>query len=208
MQSRFGQFRLDTDRRELRCGEAILRITPKAFQLLQLLVEARPKAVSQQELQDALWPDTFVDEGSLHNLIYQVRQILEDKGHEIIRTVYGYGFSFAAPCVSDEARTVSRCQLLIGDDEFTLNEGENVIGRGWDAAVHIDAPSLSRHHARVLIDGAHATIEDLESKNGTSVAGQRVRTPRELKSGDRILLGSVAARFVILPAPASTETTR
>jgi DNA-binding winged helix-turn-helix (wHTH) protein len=202
---RFGAFRLDTDRRELSRGSESIRLTPKAFQLLQLLTEARPKAVSQKELHDTLWPDTFVDDGSLHNLIYQLRQALDDAGHETIRTVYGFGFSFNASGVSENASAVAQCLLTIGDEDFTLREGENVIGRDWDAAVRIDAPSLSRKHARIVVESGRATIEDLGSKNGTSVDGRRLRSPRELSDGDQILFGSVAAKFRLLPTPPSTE---
>ncbi len=205
MRIRFGDFRLDTDRRELSRGTESIRLTPKALQLLQVLVEARPRAVSQKELHDALWPDTFVDDGSLHNLIYQLRQALDDAAHETIRTVYGFGFSFAAPCIADDAGAAAQYLLTIADEDFTLREGENVVGRDWDAAVRIDAPSMSRKHARIVVEGSHATIEDLGSKNGTSVDGRRLRGPRELNNGDQILFGSVPATFRLLPSPASTE---
>lgn len=205
MRIRFGEFRLDTDRRELSRGSESIRLTPKAFQLLQLLAEARPKAVSQKELHDTLWPDTFVDDGSLHNLIYQLRHALNDAAHETIRTVYGFGFSFAAPVVSEDAGAVAQCLLTMGDEDFALREGENIIGREWDAQVRIDAPSLSRRHARILVDAGRATIEDLGSKNGTSVDGRRLRSQRELSDGDQILFGTVAAKFRLLPGPPSTE---
>lgn len=205
MRIRFGDFRLDTDQRELSRGSESIRLTPKAFQLLQLLAEARPKAVSQKELHDTLWPDTFVDDGSLHNLIYQLRQALDDAAHETIRTVYGFGFSFAAPGLSEDAGAVPQYLLTIGDEDFTLREGENVIGREWDAAVRLDSPSISRRHAHIVVEGNRATIEDLGSKNGTSVDGHPLRRPRELSNGDQILFGSVAAKFRLLPSPPSTE---
>lgn len=205
MRIRFGEFRLDTDRRELRRGQEPVRITPKAFQLLELLVAARPKALSQKVLQNDLWPDTFVDDGSLHNLIYQLRQALDDAAHETIRTVYGFGFSFAASGVAEDAGAVAQCLVTIGDEDFMLREGENVIGRDWDAAVRIDAPSMSRRHARIVVEGTRASIEDLGSKNGTSVDGRRLRSSRELSDGDQILFGTVAAKFRFLPGPPSTE---
>lgn len=206
MRIRFGEFRLDTDRRELSGGSEPIRLTPKAFQLLQLLAEARPKAVSRQVLHDTLWPDIFVDAGSLHNLIYQLRQALHDDTHETIRTVYGFGFSFAAACSSEDARPVGECKLALGKQDFTLREGENIIGRDWDAAVRIDSVSISRRHARIVVDRCYAVIEDLGSKNGTSVGGRRLRAPRELTSGDQILFGTVAAKFILLSILSSTQT--
>jgi DNA-binding winged helix-turn-helix (wHTH) protein len=203
---RFGEFRLDTDRRELSRRSEIVRLTPKAFQLLQLLAEARPDAVSQKSLHDALWPDSFVNEGSLHNLIYQARRALNDGAHETIRTVYGFGFSFAADVA--DAGVLGQCQLIVGEEDFTLREGENVIGREWDAAVRINASSISRRHARIVIDGRRAILDDLRSKNGTWLEGHRLRGPRELENGDQILFGTVTAKFLLLAVPSSTETAR
>jgi serine/threonine protein kinase len=53
----------------------------------------------------------------------------------------GYGFAFAADAVDDRPSS-SPCFLTIGDHDFVLAEGENIIGREWDAAVRIDAPSI------------------------------------------------------------------
>ena len=209
MRVRFGEFVVDTERRELLRNDESLHVAGKALQLLQILIENRPKAVAQQDLYDRLWPGTFVEKTALHNLIYQLREILEDREHAIIRTAYGFGFSFAAT-VGDEkpARSPSLWQMLIGDREFNLNQGENVVGRERDAAIRLDEPSISRHHARVIVSGDRATVEDLESKNGTSVGGKRVRGIQTIKDGDAILFGTVAARLRILRETASTESAR
>ena len=55
-----------------------------------------------------------------------------------------------------------------------LLEGENVIGRDPDAALWIDHASVSRRHARIVIGGGKATLEDLESKNGTFLNGKSI----------------------------------
>jgi pSer/pThr/pTyr-binding forkhead associated (FHA) protein len=85
-------------------------------------------------------------------------------------------------------------------------EGANIIGRGTDTSIWIDAPGVSRHHARILIKGDEATIEDLGSKNGTYVAGVRVTAPQRLDDGDQIRLGSVVVKFRIPGLSAATET--
>lgn len=209
MRIRFEDFSLDTDRRELtREGEAI-RLPPKAFQLLEMLVSKHPKAVSQKDLYDALWPDTFVEETSLHNLVYQIRAAIGDSEHRIVRTVYGFGFCFAAEVISEEISPPRpRFQILVGDQEFDLREGENLVGRDWDCTVRIDLPSISRRHARMVVSPDHATIEDLGSKKGTTVDGRRVRAISKLKDGDRILFGTIAGTFKAVPSLASTETVR
>ena len=85
-------------------------------------------------------------------------------------------------------------------------ENAHIVGRGADASVWIDATGVSRHHARILIDGGDATLEDLGSKNGTYVAGERVTSPRRLHDGDQIRLGSVVVTFQSPAVSAATET--
>jgi TolB-like protein/DNA-binding winged helix-turn-helix (wHTH) protein/tetratricopeptide (TPR) repeat protein len=101
MQVSFGEFVLDLDSRELRRGAEPVRLSPKAFQLLELLVTNRPRALSKADLQDRLWPNTFVVEKNLANLVSEIRQVLGDSpsGSSFIRTVprYGYAFHHSGP---------------------------------------------------------------------------------------------------------------
>ncbi len=96
MQVSFGEFVLDLDSRELRRGAEPVRMSPKAFQLLEILVVNRPKALSKADLQDRLWPDTFVVEKNLANLVSEIRQVLGDSPSApgFIRTVPRYGYAF------------------------------------------------------------------------------------------------------------------
>ncbi len=206
MPIRFGEFILDTDRRELLRNTIPVPLSPKVFQLLEMLVERRPKAVAQQELYDRLWPDTFVEKGNLHNLIYQLREALGDKDQTSIRTVYGFGFSFAA-AVAENPPPAS-WQVVIGDQEFDLREGENIVGRERNAAVRIDASSISRHHARIVVTSDGVSVEDLGSKNGTMVEGRKIHAIHPLRDGDRIIFGTVAAALRAVPSVPSTETAR
>jgi DNA-binding winged helix-turn-helix (wHTH) protein len=206
MPIRFGEFILDTDRRELLRNAIPVSLPPKVFQLLEILVERRPKAVAQQELYDRLWPDTFVEKGNLHNLIYQLREALGDKDQTSIRTVYGFGFSFAA--AGAENPPPASWQVVIGDQEFDLREGENIVGRERNAAVRIDAPSISRYHARIVVTSDGVSVEDLGSKNGTMVEGRKIHAAHALRDGDRIIFGTVAAALRAVPNVPSTETAR
>jgi pSer/pThr/pTyr-binding forkhead associated (FHA) protein len=108
--------------------------------------------------------------------------------------------------VSGEPAAVAKYWLVWELRQVPLAEGSHVIGRGTDASVWIDAPGVSRHHARIVINGGEATIEDLDSKNGTYVAGEPVTVPRRLDDGDQIRLGSVVVRFRIPRSSAATET--
>lgn len=206
MRISFGAFCLDTERRLLTRGSEAVHLAPKAFDLLEILVRKRPEAVSRTALYDSLWPDTNVDEGSLHTLIYEIRAALGDHRKEIVRTVYGRGFAFDAPAVERDRRLPLQCQVVIGPAEIDLHEGENLIGRDRACAIFIDAPSISRRHARIVVTEDTALMEDLGSKNGTFLAGRRLRHPTPLTTGDRLLFGTVAAVFRILPNPPSTES--
>ena len=74
----FGECEFDSGRRVLiRHGRA-MPLSPKAFQLLELLLDRRPEAVAKRELLDHLWPETFVSDASLHNLMAEVRAFREE----------------------------------------------------------------------------------------------------------------------------------
>ena len=92
--------------------------------------------------------------------------------------------------------------------EWLLSEGSNLVGRDRDCAVRIDSATLSRRHARIVVDGGEATLEDLGSKNGTHVNSHRVTQPVALKDGDQIQVGSVAMTYRALDMLPSTVTRR
>lgn len=94
----FGEFTLDESRRQLLRGAEPVHLPPKAFQLLSILIQERPRAVSKKDLQERLWPDTFVTEGNLASTVTELRSALGDDRREsrFIRTLYGFGYSFTA----------------------------------------------------------------------------------------------------------------
>lgn len=115
-----------------------------------------------------------------------------------IATVHRFGYRFVGDVRWDRAHAPAqrmRCSIVWANREFTLAEGENVIGREPEVLVPIDSPGVSRRHARVTVDGNRATIEDLGSKNGTLVRGERIDSPVELQNGETIRLGSASLIF-------------
>jgi pSer/pThr/pTyr-binding forkhead associated (FHA) protein len=88
------------------------------------------------------------------------------------------------------------------------SRGENVLGREPTAAVSIDDATVSRHHARIVIDRGRAVLEDLGSKNGTWLHGSRIATSQALRDGDQIRVGSVPMTFRCFSAERPTETQR
>ena len=87
---RFGEFRFDQDVRQLFHRQADVHLSPKAFELLMVLLANRSRAVSKNELQQHLWPATFVEETNLAGLIAEVRRALNDSASSplFIRTVH------------------------------------------------------------------------------------------------------------------------
>ena len=83
-----------------------------------------------------------------------------------------------------------------------------MLGRDPDVAVRIDAPGVSRHHARILAQGGHFTLEDLGSKNGTYLRDARLASPAELADGDELRLGQTLVVFRVLREGAPTATER
>ena len=200
MPLRFAAFTFDPAARELRRDGALVSLSPKAFRLLELLVEARPNPIPHDALYAALWPDVVVEPGNLHTLVSELRAATS---HETIRTVHRVGYAFAAVATIEEA---ARFSLLLGGEEIPLRGGENVIGRDPRDAVVIHAPHVSRHHAKLTIAGTTVTLEDLGSKNGTYVGTQRVTGAVEIQPGDEILIGTTRMRLVKVDALAPTAT--
>jgi len=105
----FGPFVLDRDRRMLERDGAQVAVTPKAFDLLVVLVEGRGAAVAKDELMARLWPDTVVEESNLTFQVSTLRKALGADGARYIATLPGRGYQFTAPVVTtiveDEERT-------------------------------------------------------------------------------------------------------
>ena len=210
----FGTFMLDSETRELRRGDVPVPLSPKAFELLSLLVAHRPKAMAKSELQERLWPTTFVVEKNLANLIGEIREALGDdpSNPRFIRTVQRFGYAFRdtssdAGTPSDSGRAGDISFLVKwANGRVRLDEGTFVCGRDPDVEILLNSPGVSRRHARISISAGSAAIEDLGSKNGTFVGDQRVEGSRTLRDGDTITVGSVKLTLSLLPAPTSTET--
>ncbi len=208
----FDDFTIDTATRRLLKGQSEQHLSPKALDLLQFLIANRARAVAKAELLQLLWPSTHVLETNLASLVAEIRQTLGDSAEEprYLRTVHRFGYWFVGAVEDpDDAGTGDvplRYWLMLDSRQVALSEGDAILGRAPDASVWIDAPGVSRHHARIRIAGVQATIEDLGSKNGTFLAGRRVSQPSPLGDGDEIRLGSVVATFRI-PPPAPTTTT-
>lgn len=217
MRLTFGDCVFDSDTREVfRAGRSV-PISPKAFALLDLLIERRPKAVSKKEIHARLWPDTFVSEANLANLVVELRAALGDSARKprIIRTVARFGYALSATAVPERGRDAGAREaggglvyrLVWGRREIALDAGDNLIGRDREAVVWIDDESVSRRHARISIGDQGATIEDLDSKNGTYVGGKRIRGAAPLADREAVRIGPAALTLRVLSRTGSTRST-
>ena len=211
----FGECEFDSARRVLLRHGSVKPLSPKAFQLLELLLDRRPEAVTKPELLERLWPETFVSDASLHNVVAEVRAALGDapRAARYIRTVPRYGYAFHGNARLAPVAEMSRSadigpRLLSGAHEWLLSEGSNLVGRDRDCAIRLDSATLSRHHARIVVTKEDAIVEDLGSKNGSRLNGRRLTHPVSLKDGDQLQVGSVTMTYRILESLPSTVTRR
>jgi DNA-binding winged helix-turn-helix (wHTH) protein len=101
---------------------------------------------------------------------------------------------------------IEGCALRWRGQRIPLAEGENLIGKDPEALVRISSSTVSRRHARIVLSGGNAVLEDLDSKNGTYLCGRRVTTGRTLKDGDTICVGPAELVFLDSVPEGSTRT--
>ena len=141
---RFGECVFDSDTRDLTREGSPVHLSPKAFRLLEVLLERRPKAVSRRALHRLLWPDSFVSDAARNSVVTEARAAIRDdsRAPRLVRTVPVFGYAF-----SDQAteaggvkgpRSAPSCRVIVAGQNHDLTEGENVLGRGPDVAVSID----------------------------------------------------------------------
>ena len=122
----FAAYRLDVDERLLRCADKVVPLTPKAFDLLLVLVQDADRLITKEELLQKVWAGSFVEEANLSHNIYRLREALGEKQHgeKYIETVPRRGYRFVAKVteVQDEGggeivtTEVSRAQILIEEE--------------------------------------------------------------------------------------------
>ena len=206
----FGGWTLDADRRVLLHGGDPVALSPKAFDLLRLLAEHHERAFSKAELHQHLWPNTFVSDGSLTILVAEIRQVLQDDADQprFIRTVRRFGYGFCAPVIRLDASQPSpesrSAWVIWGNRSLAVAEGETILGRALDATIRFDVPGVSRRHARISVDGANVTVEDLGSQNGTFVRGEKISSREALQDGDEVRIGPVSLLIRLVSPESST----
>jgi DNA-binding winged helix-turn-helix (wHTH) protein len=207
----FGAFVVDTDTRQLLREGGAVHLSGKAFDLLALLLRERPRALPKEELHARLWPKTFVSDASLAMLVAEVRASLGESAREPtwVRTVHRHGYAFQGsaqevgadgPASSIAWPEEVGCWVVTPTRHIPLMSGDNIVGRDPSARVWLDSPSVSRSHARIVVRGNRAVLEDLGSKNGTHRSRAPVAGPVALEDGDALRFGSVDVTFRVWAA--------
>jgi DNA-binding winged helix-turn-helix (wHTH) protein len=166
----FGECEFDSGRRVLLRHGSARPLSPKAFELLEFLLDRRPEVVSKTEILERLWPKTFVSDGSLHNVVAEIRAALGDapRAARYIRTVPRFGYAFhgdarPAPIVDVPKPALSGPRVVSKRGEWLLSDGPNLVGRDRECAVRIDSATISRRHARIVVTSGETMVEDLGS---------------------------------------------
>ncbi|HTV50577.1 MAG TPA: FHA domain-containing protein [Steroidobacteraceae bacterium] len=194
MKLRFADCVVDLRARQLERQGRTVPLEPKVYELLEVLIERRPAVVTSSELDELLWPKVYVGRASLARLVSQLRTALGDtpRGSRVIRTAYKSGYAFCAEVASvpSASHAPASIELVWNRQTFALSEGEHLAGRDESCSLLIDANTVSRRQARILVVAGGVTVEDLDSTNGTLVNGQRIAHATPLHPGDQLSFGS------------------
>jgi DNA-binding winged helix-turn-helix (wHTH) protein len=211
---RLGDWLVEPDLNRIsRDGESS-QLEPKIMNLLVFLAQHAGRVVSKNDIIDGVWSAQYVANSALSRSMALLRRSLGDDARKptYIETISKRGFRVIpevewigrpAPPGEDGTPPV---RIVLGEREIALHPGENIIGRAREATVRIDSPRVSRRHARLMVDGLNATIEDLESKNGTYLQGRLLSAPAKLEDGDEISVGATVMTFRVADDDRPTET--
>src|SRR5215510_2191179 len=109
----FGPYRLDTQKEQFWCETQLVRLTPKAFQVLCYVVERPGQLVTKEELFRVLWADTVVSDAALTTCIQEIRKALQDNARspQYLETVHRRGFRFIATITTTSSVQSSRFKV-------------------------------------------------------------------------------------------------
>ena len=223
LQSRFapetsfklGEWLVEPNLNTISRGNETTRLELKVMELLVFLAHRGSRLITRRETIDGVWGTEFICDNTLTHAISELRSALGDNAREprFIQTIHRRGYRMLVPVTNLEGRELtdpgrpSCYRIVTGARIIRLKDGVNLIGRAPEATVHVDSVWVSREHARVTVNDRTATIEDLDSRNGTFVNGRRLARAMPLAEGDTIYLGRLTdvLRFTSGGPRVSTE---
>jgi len=154
---RFGPFALDSWKRMLSRADSPVSLTPKAFDVLLFLVQNPNRLVTKEELLQAVWGDTFVEEGNLTQYISHLRKSLGTNSEDtrLIVTIARKGYQFAADVtVTEAADTAIQSAVQASTAESSLSDTRAALGSPADDA----APKAPRRWWKAAVLGASSVL--------------------------------------------------
>jgi len=154
---RFGQFALDSRKRTLFRADSPVSLTPKAFDVLLFLVQNPNRLVAKEELLEAVWGDTFVEEGNLTQYISHLRKALGDNSEDtrLIVTIARKGYQFAADVtVAEPADIATQAAAQVSAADGSQAETQPALRRPADEVVR-KAPA---NWPKAALAGASAVL--------------------------------------------------
>ena len=142
---RFGQFALDSRKRTVSRADSPVSLTPKAFDVLLFLVQNPNRLVTKEELLQAVWGDTFVEEGNLTQYISHLRKALDDHSEDtrLIVTIARKGYQFTARVTVAEAAEIAiHATLQAAATETSKTDARSVEFPTKEKATNSPAPRL------------------------------------------------------------------
>src|ERR1700736_834952 len=158
---RFGQFALDSRRRTLSRADSPVSLTPKAFDVLLFLAQNPNRLVTKEELLQAVWGDTFVEEGNLTQYISHLRKALGDNSEDtrLIVTIARKGYQFTVDVtVADAADTAKQVAVQVPTAKSSLADMQPVLGSPPDQAEVEAVPKAPKHWRNVAAMAALTVI--------------------------------------------------
>jgi TolB-like protein/DNA-binding winged helix-turn-helix (wHTH) protein/Tfp pilus assembly protein PilF len=153
----FGPFVLDPGRRTLSRADSPVSLTPKAFDVLLFLAQNPNRLVTKEELLQAVWGDTFVEEGNLTQYISHLRRALGDNSEDtrLIVTIARKGYQFTADVtVAKAADTAKQAAVQASTAESSLADTQPTRQSPADEAL----PKAPRHWRKAVVVGASAVL--------------------------------------------------
>ncbi|HET7107457.1 MAG TPA: AAA family ATPase [Candidatus Acidoferrum sp.] len=161
----FHAFRLDTVNHCLWRGEERVSLAPKAFDVLRYLVEHADRLVTQEEMLNALWPETYVNPEVIKKYVLGIRKALGDPRDkpEFIETFPRRGYQFVAPVSEVIAGAAAGCEIsaarkMVGR-EGAMAELEDFLGRAMNSQRQVVFITGEAGIGKTtLIDAFHQTV--------------------------------------------------
>jgi TolB-like protein/DNA-binding winged helix-turn-helix (wHTH) protein len=164
----FEDFSLDTARRELRRGGALIAVQPQVFDLLEYSIRNRERVVSKDDLLAAVWHGRIVSESTLSTRINAARNALGDSGEEqrLLRTAHGKGIRFVG-AVREGEETVRKLAAIFAADVagYSRLMGQDEIGtlRRLTACRAILDERIAAYRGRIFGSAGDSVVADFAS---------------------------------------------